>query len=127
MIVVLGSALVAAAILWRHDTDGGEQTAATNAVPAWVAGYAAGPSDSHVILVVEACEDWRLEETWTAAQESDRVELWVGWWGLSQPPCDAPALRSLEFALQEPLGDRRVFLTGGAEVEPFEGAAPPLS
>ena len=99
--------------------------AGADRVPSWVVGYVAGPGRTELTLVVEACDEWNLDETWTSKQDAAHVELWVGWWSMSLPPCEAPELRTFEFGLLEPLGDRTVFLLGGGEVPRFEGELPP--
>ena len=124
IIVVVIATMTAVAILWRHLAEGDEASVLADEVPSWVVGYVAGPGRTELTLVVEACEEWNLDETWTGAQNADHVELWVGWWSMSLPPCDAPELRAFEFGLLEPLGDREVFLLGGGEVPRLEGELP---
>ena len=123
-IFVTGAVVVAGAVFWSRPADDDRASAPNDTAPSWVAGYVASPQDTEVIVVLEACEGWNLDEWWTMPSEADRVEVYIGWWSMSLPECEAPELRTITVGLSEPLGDRRVFISGGGEIPPFEGALP---
>jgi len=125
-IVGIASVVIAGAILWRHLAVGDGTGRVPDRAPLWVAGYVASPQDAELIVVLKACEEWNLDEYWLMppASNADRVEVYIGWWSMSLPPCDTPQLRTISVGLSEPLGDRRVFISGGGEILPFVGDFP---
>jgi len=125
-IVGIASVVIAGANLWSGHAGDDRASVRNAASPSWVAGYVASPRDTEVIVVLKACEEWNLDEYWLMppASNADRVEVYIGWWSMSLPPCDTPQLRTISVGLSEPLGDRRVFISGGGEILPFVGDFP---
>lgn len=117
--------LTAVAILCWYIAYGRLDADSEDTVPSWVVGYIAGPEDGQVVLVIESCGGWNLDETWAVERYPDRVELWIGWWSGASEECDAPQLGTLAFGLSEPLGDRKVHLVDGGEIPLFEAELPP--
>ncbi len=121
--------LIAGATVWRHLAVGDGEVLAEDSAPSWIAGYVASPQDTELIIVLEACEDWGLDEVWLMPSDTDtdRVKVYIGWWNMSLPQCDEPELRTIAFQLSDPLGNRGVFDVTGGEILPFEGVLPPES
>jgi hypothetical protein len=123
-VVGLVVVLTGGAILWRHLAEGDGEPIPADYVPEWVAGYVANPHDTGLIVVVEACEDWNIDETMVTSPDPGRVEVYISWWAVYLSGCNEPDLRPIAFSLSEPLGDRSVFYGGGGEIPPFEGELP---
>ena len=117
--------VIAGAIMWRYLAVGDGADPPTDRASDWIAGYAATPEGTELNIVVEACADWGLDETWIVQTDPDRVEVRIGWWDLYLSGCSDPELRTFTFQLSEPLGDRGVFELGGGEIPRFEGEYPP--